>query len=114
MSGGGVPPRRPAGPTPDHDVAPPLLQHAAAGGEQCKDHGSSEPQHDGDVGLFGPESVTWRLHAEPLMGVAGLRALLLQTLHPVAVAAFEEHATYQQDVWGRLGRTAEYMAVTTF
>jgi uncharacterized protein (DUF2236 family) len=68
----------------------------------------------GDAGLFGPESVTWRLHSEPLMGVAGLRALLLQALHPVAVAAFEEHATYRQDVWGRLGRTAEYVAVTTF
>jgi uncharacterized protein (DUF2236 family) len=48
------------------------------------------------------------------MGVAGLRALLLQALHPVAVAAFEEHSTYRQDVWGRLGRTAEYVAVTTF
>jgi uncharacterized protein (DUF2236 family) len=87
MSDSDVPPHRPAGPA---------------------------PEHDGDAGLFGPESVTWRLHAEPLMGVAGLRALLLQALHPVAVAAFEEHATYRQDVWVRLTRTAEYIAVTTF
>jgi len=48
------------------------------------------------------------------MGVAGLRALLLQALHPVAVAAFEEHSTYRQDVWERVARTAEYVAVTTF
>jgi uncharacterized protein (DUF2236 family) len=87
MSGSNVPPGRPAGPP---------------------------PERDGDAGLFGPESVTWRLHAEPLMGLAGLRALLLQALHPVAVAAFEEHSTYRQDVWSRLGRTAEYVAVTTF
>src|SRR3954467_1204033 len=73
-----------------------------------------EGRRDGDAGLFGPDSVTWRVHAEPLMGVAGLRALLLQALHPVAVAAFAEHSTYRQDWWGRLTRTAEYIAVTTF
>jgi uncharacterized protein (DUF2236 family) len=96
MSGSGVPPRRPAGPAPEHDADDP------------------GPQQGGDVGLFGPDSVTWRLHAEPLMGVAGLRALLLQALHPVAVAAFEEHSTYRQDVWGRVARSAEYVALTTF
>jgi uncharacterized protein (DUF2236 family) len=69
---------------------------------------------DGDAGLFGPESVTWRLHAEPLMGVAGLRALLLQALHPVAMAAFDQHTSAHDDVWGRLARTAEYVSVTTF
>ena len=68
----------------------------------------------GDAGLFGPDSVTWRVHAEPLMAVAGLRALLLQALHPVAVAAFAEHSTYREDWWGRLSRTGEYIAVTTF
>jgi uncharacterized protein (DUF2236 family) len=48
------------------------------------------------------------------MGVAELRALLLQALHPVAVAAFVEHSTYREDWWGRLSRTGEYIAVTTF
>src|SRR3954451_4079235 len=70
--------------------------------------------HDGDAGLFGPDSITWRLHAEPLMGVAGLRALLLQALHPVAMAAIEQERTSHDDVWARLSRTAEYVAVTTF
>jgi uncharacterized protein (DUF2236 family) len=68
----------------------------------------------GDPGLFGPGSVTWRVHADPLMGVAGLRALLLQTLHPVAIEAVDQHSMYQQDPWGRLARTAEYVGVTTY
>lgn len=68
---------------------------------------------DADTGLFGPESVTWRLHSEPLMGVATLRALLLQGLHPVVTAALEQHSA-ALDVWHRLSRLAEYVAVTTF
>ncbi|HYY12177.1 MAG TPA: oxygenase MpaB family protein [Kineosporiaceae bacterium] len=68
----------------------------------------------GDVGLFGPDSVTWRLHAEPLMGVALARSLLLQALHPVAMTAFEDHGTLRRDVWSRIARTAEYVTVTTF
>lgn len=71
-------------------------------------------QADADEGLFGPASVTWRLHADPLMGLAGLRALLLQALHPAAMAAFEAGSRYRDDLWGRLARTAEYVAVTTF
>jgi uncharacterized protein (DUF2236 family) len=73
------------------------------------------PQHDdGPEGLFGPGSVTWRLHAEPLMGVAGLRALLLQALHPVGVAAVDDHSSYREDTWGRLNRTAQYIGVITY
>src|SRR5690349_24512314 len=107
MSGSGVPPRRPAGPVPERDVD-------GAAPAPARDPGAPVPAQGGDVGLFGPESVTWRLHAEPLMGVAGLRALLLQALHPVAVAAFEEHSTCRQDVWARLARTAEYVALITY
>ncbi len=67
-----------------------------------------------DPGLFGPDSVTWRVHADPLMGVAGLRALLLQAAHPVAMQAVDEHSGFRQDPWGRLARTAEYVGVTTY
>jgi uncharacterized protein (DUF2236 family) len=66
------------------------------------------------AGLFGPDSVTWRVHSEPLMGVAGMRALLLQALHPAAMAAIDEHSSYSEDPWGRLTRTAEFVGVTTF
>lgn len=67
-----------------------------------------------DVGLFGPASVTWRVHADPLMGVAGLRALLLQALHPVAMRAVSEHSRFREDPWGRLRDTANYVGLTTF
>lgn len=66
------------------------------------------------LGLFGPESVTWRLHADPLLPVAGLRALLLQALHPVAMAGVAEHSRFKTDPWGRLLRVAEYVGVTTY
>ncbi|HEX8495903.1 MAG TPA: oxygenase MpaB family protein, partial [Actinomycetales bacterium] len=68
----------------------------------------------GDAGLYGPESVTWRLHADPIYGIAGLRALLLQALHPVAVHGVFEHSTFREDVWGRLANTAEFVGVTTY
>ena len=48
------------------------------------------------------------------MFVGGLRALLLQTLHPVAMRAVSEHSGYRGDMWGRLHRTSTFLAVTTF
>ena len=109
---------------PDFDLRSPPPRARLAGMSKPpvppdRSDGPVPGEHDdgrrgGDAGLFGPDSVTWRVHAEPLMGVAGLRALLLQALHPVALAAFSEHSTYRQDWWGRLSRTAEYIAVTTF
>jgi len=69
---------------------------------------------DDEVGLFGPGSVTWRVHADPMFAVAGLRALILQALHPIAMQAVDAHSLYHEDVWGRLTRTAEYVAVTTY
>lgn len=67
-----------------------------------------------DVGLFGPGSMSWRVHADPAALVAGVRALLLQALHPEAMAGVARYSDYREDPWGRLLRTAEYIAVTTF
>lgn len=67
-----------------------------------------------DPGLFGPDSVTWRVHADPTMGVAGLRALLLQALYPQVTKAVFEHSDFRADPWGRLRRTAEYVGTSTF
>ena len=67
-----------------------------------------------DPGLFGPDSVTWRVHADPSMLVGGLRALLIQALHPLAMAGVDQHSDYKVDQWGRLRRTAEYVTTTTF
>jgi uncharacterized protein (DUF2236 family) len=67
-----------------------------------------------DPGLFGPGSVTWRVHADPIMWVGGLRALLLQAVHPAAMAGVLRHSDFRADPWGRLLRTADYVGVVSF
>ncbi|MBC7372655.1 MAG: DUF2236 domain-containing protein, partial [Frankiales bacterium] len=67
-----------------------------------------------DPGLYGPDSVTWRVHSDPSMALAGLRALLLQALHPLAMSGVAQHSDFREDPWGRLFRTAEYVGVTTY
>jgi uncharacterized protein (DUF2236 family) len=67
-----------------------------------------------DAGLFGPDSVTWRVHADPILWIAGLRALLLQAVHPAAMAGVLQHSDFRSDPWGRLLRTADYVGVVTF
>ncbi|GCE01695.1 hypothetical protein EHYA_09464 [Embleya hyalina] len=66
------------------------------------------------AGLFGPGSVTWQLHADPVMWVAGVRALYLQALHPRAVRAVVQNSDFRKDPWGRLFRTADFVGVTTY
>jgi uncharacterized protein (DUF2236 family) len=68
----------------------------------------------GDPGLFGPGSVTWRVHADPSMLVGGLAALMLQTLHPLAMAGVADHSDYREDPLGRLSRTASFVTGTTY
>ena len=68
----------------------------------------------GDVGLFGPGSVTWKLHAEPILLLGGLRSLYLQALHPRAVAAVSQNSGYRGDPWGRLQRTSAYVGTVVF
>ncbi len=67
-----------------------------------------------DDGFFGPDSVTWRLHTDPLVGPAGLRALLLQALHPLAMHVVATRSKFKEETWGRLHRTGEYVDTTTF
>ncbi len=68
----------------------------------------------GDAGWFGPESVAWRMHADLSSIIGGLRALLYQTLHPLAMAGVAEHSDYKKDPWGRLHRTSRFVAATTY
>jgi uncharacterized protein (DUF2236 family) len=68
----------------------------------------------GDVGLFGPGSVTWKLHREPILMIGGLRSLYLQALHPRAVAAVAQNSGYRSDAWGRLNRTSEYVGTVVY
>jgi uncharacterized protein (DUF2236 family) len=67
-----------------------------------------------DPGLFGPDSITWRVHGHRSMLVGGLRALLVQSLHPLAMAGVAEHSNYRADPLGRLARTGRYVATTTY
>src|SRR3954449_7795855 len=55
-----------------------------------------------------------RVHADASMFVGGLRALLFQSLHPLAMAGVAQHSDYRGDPWGRLQRTSTFLAVTTF
>lgn len=68
----------------------------------------------GDPGLFTPRSVTWQLHGDPMMWVAGIRALYLQALHPRAVRGVLQNSDFRRDAWGRLLRTASFVGTTTY
>jgi len=63
---------------------------------------------------FGVDRPIRRVHADASMFVGGLRALLLQSLHPLAMAGVAQHSDYRGDPWGRLQRTSTFLAVTTF
>ena len=71
-------------------------------------HGTPGPR------WFGEERPIRRVHADASMFVGGLRALLLQSLHPLAMAGVADHSDYRGDPWGRLQRTSTFLAVTTY
>ncbi|QDE39994.1 DUF2236 domain-containing protein [Luteibacter pinisoli] len=69
----------------------------------------------GDPGLFGPNSVTWRIHNDFCgMLAGGLCALYLQTLHPRALAGVWDHSNFREDLVGRLRRTTAFVGGTTY
>ena len=70
--------------------------------------------HDGDPGLLGPDSVSWRVIGDASAFVGGVRALLVQTAHPEVVAGVEQHSRYRDDPLGRLSRTSVYVTETTY
>jgi uncharacterized protein (DUF2236 family) len=63
---------------------------------------------------FTPSDPVWRVHADAAMFPGGVTALLLQMLHPMAMAGVAGHSGYKGDPWGRLQRTSTYLATTTF
>lgn len=67
-----------------------------------------------DLGYFGPDSVTWRVLADPAAGVGGITALFLQALHPRAMAGVDEYSDYRTNFWPRLQRTAQYVTTVGF
>jgi uncharacterized protein (DUF2236 family) len=75
---------------------------------------SGVPEDAADDGFFGPASVTWQVSADLASPVAGLRALLLQALHPLAMAGVDQHSGWRRDPVGRLAATSAYLATITF
>lgn len=71
-------------------------------------HGTPGPR------WFETGSPITRVHGDASMFIGGIRALMLQTLHPVAMRAVSEHSGFRGDMWGRLARTSRFLAVTTF
>lgn len=88
-----------------------MLRTALSGDEQLD---QSEMATQDDPGLFGPASSAWRVHSDSAMLIGGLRALMLQTLHPLAMAGVAQHSDYRNDPWGRLHRTGRFIGATTF
>jgi uncharacterized protein (DUF2236 family) len=67
-----------------------------------------------DPGYFGPDSVSWRVHHDPSTIVGGIRALMLQALHPEVMLAFYGITSTREDPWGRLSRTGAYVNAITY
>jgi uncharacterized protein (DUF2236 family) len=69
----------------------------------------------GDPGLFGPDAVCWQVHGDfTSMLIGGISALLLQVMHPLALAGVWDHSNFRQDMLGRLRRTGQFISGTTF
>ncbi|HUC26478.1 MAG TPA: oxygenase MpaB family protein [Streptosporangiaceae bacterium] len=69
-----------------------------------------------DDGLFGPGSVTWRLASEPVMWIAGVRAMYIQALHPRVMRGTWQNTAFAKpdEAWGRFTRTVEFVRVRTY
>jgi uncharacterized protein (DUF2236 family) len=68
-----------------------------------------------DTGFFGPDSACWKVHGDfTSMMVGGVTALLVQMLHPGALAGVWDHSDFRHDMSGRLKRTAQFIAGTTY
>ncbi len=84
-----------------------LFSHASYPLERSLDY-------PGDPGLFGPGSVTWQVVGDASAFIGGIRALLIQAVHPEVVAGVADHSTYEADPLGRLSRTSAYVAATSY
>jgi uncharacterized protein (DUF2236 family) len=90
-----------------------LPDQSSAGSDADSNHGDSQEFSDG-WGLFGPETVTWRIHSDPLMGLATLRSLALRVLHPEGLTSVFATAQRVDDPWDRLRWTLRHLGVVTF
>src|SRR5262249_46696880 len=93
---------------PSYATAAGLIERSAAA------YVSGVPGPRADDGFFGPASVTWRISGDLGGPVAGLRSLMMQALHPLAMAGVDQHSGWRQDPVGRLAATSAYVTTVTF
>jgi uncharacterized protein (DUF2236 family) len=74
----------------------------------------SVTQRPKDGGLFGPRSMVWRVHRDRSFPLAAIRSLMIQALHPLAMAGVAQHSDWQRDPFGRLAATAGYVLTVTY
>ena len=74
----------------------------------------SVPAEPADAGLFGPSSIVWRVHRDRSFPLAGMRALMVQALHPLAMAGVAQHSDWRRDPFGRLAATSGYVLTVTY
>lgn len=85
-----------------------LVERAAAA------FAASVPEAPADDGFFGPGSVTWRLTGDLSSPVGGVRSLLVQALHPLAMAGVDQHSDWRADPAGRYASTSAYLVTITY
>jgi uncharacterized protein (DUF2236 family) len=88
------------------------VRHRIAGPDFAAAH--QRIWHTPGARWFTEKDPIWQVHADVAMFVGGIRALLLQSLHPVAMAAVSGHSGFRGDPWGRLHRTSHFLATTTY
>jgi len=74
----------------------------------------SVPERPADGGLFGPRSLVWRVHRDRTFPLAGIRSLIVQALHPLAMAGVAQHSDWQHDPFGRMAATSGYILTVTY
>ncbi|WP_030910568.1 oxygenase MpaB family protein [Streptosporangium amethystogenes] len=67
-----------------------------------------------DIVVQPPHTATWLVHIDRSMWVGGVRGLMLQALHPLAMRGVWQNSNFQQDPFGRLRRTADFVGRVTF
>ncbi|TFB55007.1 oxygenase MpaB family protein [Cryobacterium tagatosivorans] len=85
-----------------------------SGNAEGRPHWVGPIEQGDDAGYFGPDSAAWAVHGGMATMVAGIRALLMQTLHPGAMAGVHDWSRYREDPLGRLGGTIQWLVTVTF
>jgi uncharacterized protein (DUF2236 family) len=92
----------------------PYASAAGLVGRSAAAYVSSVPERPADEGFFGPGSVAWRVSTDLASPLAGLRSLMMQALHPLAMAGVDQHSDWRRDPVGRLAATSGYVATVSF